>query len=146
MVSKGLATWNKPTHKRILWYRRMTSYVSKNQTQIKQRKPYSSLYKLTFHLLKTSVTYIWHNFQHNRESTIKCCRANVKLRDRSEMNRDFKGTCHFINTTYLHNLQNAVFKKASYNCGEKPTRASTKNCFMLSSIGGFSESHVIITI
>lgn len=114
---------------RDLMTQRMTSYVSKNQIQIKWRKLYSCLYKLAFHLSKTSVTYIWHNFQHNRKSTIKCCRANVTLRDRSETNRDFKGTCHFINTTYLHNLQNAVSKKASYNCAKKPISASTKKLF-----------------
>lgn len=145
MASKGLATWNKPTHKGISWHRRMTSYVSKNQIQIKLRKPYSSLYKIAFHLSKTSVTYIWQSFQHNKESTIKCYRANVKLRDRSEMNRDFKGTCHFINTTYLHNLQNSLQKHFLQLC-KKPSSTSTKNCFMLFSVGGLSENHVIIII
>lgn len=114
---------------RDLMTQRMTSYVSKNQIQIKWRKLYSYLYKLAFHFSKTSVTYIWHNFQHNRESTIKCCRANVKLRERSETNRDFKGTCHFINTPYLHNLQNAVSKKAFYNCAKKTNQCIHQKLF-----------------
>lgn len=65
----------------------------------------------------------------------------MKPRYRSERKRDFKGTCLFINTTYLHNLQNAVSKKASDNYAKKPSSASTKNCFTLSSVGGLSENH-----
>lgn len=101
----------------------------KNQIQIKWRKPYSSLYKLAFHLSKTSVIYIWHNFQHNRKSAIKCWRANVKLRDRSGTNRDFKGTCHFINATYLYNLQNAVSKKGFLQLCKKTNQCIHQKLF-----------------